>query len=397
MMKKIIVLALSFMGCLTAMEKPEPYNGLIFLTVDNKTNKDWKIDLLGHGDSKIEKRSKESFSHAMPMERGEFVIGFREPGAFFLDTPLGFFVHRYNFGEIEFKLAPKKLKDIVKRLTFDPAAKDDAYAVNITLDGDQLEKSSFEVTQIKNAKFIRLLKDYQFKNNGRSAYGSTPLIRIFYDDPRFTTQELREVVSFLINAGANLNAQTKEGWTALQNIASSSRNDLLGIARLLLEAGANPNIQNVIDDTPLLLALFHKKNDVARLLINSGANVNLSNKVGVSPLLTVAGPVNYNLGLAKLLIEAGADINYKNTRTGSTPLHYAVYAGNQEMATLLLEKGANMILRNNDGKTPIGLAQDFIEKGEMDKKPIFDLLNKALAESQKRYVQEWKQKFSAQP
>ena len=333
----------------------------------------------------------------MSMERGEFVIGFRKPGAFFLDMPLSFFAQRFNFGEIEFKLAPKKLKDIVERLTFDPAAKNDAYAIKITLEGDQLEKSSFDVTQIKNAKFVKLLLDHGSNINGRGNGRATPLMELFYDNPHFTTQELREIVLFLIKAGANLNAQNKDGWAALHLTASIFRNDLLGIARLLLEAGANPNIQNERGDTPLLLALFHKKNDVAKLLIKSGANVNLSNIIGVSPLLTVAGPVNYNLGLAKLLIEAGADINYKNTRTGDTPLHYAVYAGSQEMATLLLEKGASIILRNNDDKTPIGLAQDFIEEGKLDKKPIFDLLNKALAESQKRYVQEWKQKFSAQP
>ena len=40
------------------MEQPKPYDGLVFLTVDNKTNKDWKIEFLGHGDSKIERRSK---------------------------------------------------------------------------------------------------------------------------------------------------------------------------------------------------------------------------------------------------------------------------------------------------------------------------------------------------
>ena len=74
-MKKIVlVFWLSCMGCLTAMEKTEPYNGLIFLTIDNKTNKDWKIVLLAHGlDSEIEKHSKRSFFMKCQCKQGNLV------------------------------------------------------------------------------------------------------------------------------------------------------------------------------------------------------------------------------------------------------------------------------------------------------------------------------------
>ena len=396
-MKKIMVLALSFIGCLTAMEQqPEPYNGLIFLTIDNKTNKDWKIKFLGHREAKIENHTKRFIPEALPMETGLFVAQFEDlPSIGMMTAALNFFIERFESGAIEFQLAPRRAGPIKQRFTFDPAAKDDAYAVKVALEGkDYLEKSSFEVVQIKNAKFVQLLKKYKSNINGRGHENSTPLMELFYEDPSFTTQELREVVPFLIKAGANLNAQTKDGWAALHLIASVLRNDLLGIARLLLEAGANPNIQNENGNTPLLLALIHKKNDIAKLLINSGVNVNVGNNNGARPLNLAI--LKGNIDLARLLIQKGADLNAKSNG-GYTPLHIAVHEGNIEMVKLLVDEGAKLTEKDNQGRTPIGQAALEIEAGhEVEKmKPIYDLLAKALAESQKRYVKGWKQKFKS--
>ena len=57
--------------------------------------------------------------------------------------------------------------------------------------------------------------------------------------------------------------------------------------------------------------------------------------------------------MATLLLDRGADINAKDNKGGNTPLHYAVEYGNIEMATLLLDRGADVDIKNNDGYTPL--------------------------------------------
>ena len=53
-------------------------------------------------------------------------------------------------------------------------------------------------------------------------------------------------------------------------------------------------------------------------------------------------------------LAAGADVNAK--RYGWTPLHYAVYYGHKEIAELLIAKGADVNVKNEDGETPLDWA-----------------------------------------
>ena len=53
----------------------------------------------------------------------------------------------------------------------------------------------------------------------------------------------------------------------------------------------------------------------------------------------------------RLLIESGADVNIKDDN-GSTPLHAAAAFGRVDVAKLLVEHGADLQVRNDDGGTP---------------------------------------------
>ena len=53
-----------------------------------------------------------------------------------------------------------------------------------------------------------------------------------------------------------------------------------------------------------------------------------------------------------LLVDRGAKPNQTN-RKGETPLHYAAWHGNREVAQLLLDRGANPIVATVSGKTPM--------------------------------------------
>lgn len=61
-------------------------------------------------------------------------------------------------------------------------------------------------------------------------------------------------------------------------------------------------------------------------------------------------------GKAKRLLEQGSNINGQENALGVSPLHCAVYQGNDEMVEFLLEKGANGNATTADGQTPLHIA-----------------------------------------
>ncbi|KAJ5694499.1 hypothetical protein N7536_004911 [Penicillium majusculum] len=71
---------------------------------------------------------------------------------------------------------------------------------------------------------------------------------------------------------------------------------------------------------------------------------------------------------ANRLIEQGADINDCDNQLGITPLHCAVYRGNEEMTELLLDAKANINATCNNGKTVLHMA------GEQGHRKLIKLL-----------------------
>lgn len=90
-------------------------------------------------------------------------------------------------------------------------------------------------------------------------------------------EELRR----LLTAGAHVNTQDADGWTALTNAAnkSNAKNILL-----LLDAGADVNIPTKNNDTALNWTLYRFNEDICKILLDSGAAINIPNLEGNTPL-----------------------------------------------------------------------------------------------------------------
>lgn len=126
--------------------------------------------------------------------------------------------------------------------------------------------------------------------------------------------------------------------------------------------------------TSLHWAVRAGQKEAVLFLIKNGADVNAKTDDGVS--LMVETPLDYavwqrNLELAKILLHAGANVNecgfnlskseiYSATyNLFNTPLHIAVKIGNLNYIKLLLKAGANVNLKNRNGETPIDIAQGY--------------------------------------
>ncbi len=145
-------------------------------------------------------------------------------------------------------------------------------------------------------------------------------------------------MKLLLDAGADPNVANRVGSTPL----ILSTGDIAKV-RLLLAKGANVNVKTKAGRTPLMTAVYYDNNEaVVQLLIDKGADILARDKFGASVLEIAAGGKS-NAGVAKLLLEKGADVNTKDIG-GFTPLLVAagVGNGNGEMVKLLIEHGADV-------------------------------------------------------
>ncbi len=158
-------------------------------------------------------------------------------------------------------------------------------------------------------------------------------------------------IESLIKDGQDLNQPAVLGGTTALHMASSSGR--LDAARLLIDKGANIDIQNTDGLTPLHWAIIFRKTDMARLLMQRGARLDIQDKNGLTALhhATVHG----NEDIVRLLIESGARLDTQSPQ-GMTALHIVAKLGKPEIARLLIENGANTNIRNIMGLTALDLS-----------------------------------------
>jgi hypothetical protein len=99
----------------------------------------------------------------------------------------------------------------------------------------------------------------------------------------------------------------------------------------------------------------HRRVRIAEL-IAAGADVNRKDNRGSTPLHFAAQ--EQQVEIAGMLIEAGAEVNAKD-KSGNTPLWRAVfdYRGDGGLIVLPRSKAADASIQNNNGVSPVGLAQ----------------------------------------
>ena len=171
----------------------------------------------------------------------------------------------------------------------------------------------------------------------------------------------------------------------IADFAKAAKFNDVSTVRSLVSKGVSPNSIDAKGELMLNLAIKDKSEDVITFLVaNKATDVDISNKFGETPLMISS--IEGNLPLVKSLVQVQkAQINH----IGWTPLHYAcarghlevaqyllangaivdalspgnttplmmaVQSGNEALVKLLLDKGADLQLRNSQGFTAIDIA-----------------------------------------
>jgi ankyrin repeat protein len=143
-----------------------------------------------------------------------------------------------------------------------------------------------------------------------------------------------EIVALLIQKGAAVNAKDRKGRSPLVSLAASGVKNI-EIAKMLLAAGADPNIEDENREAALNYTVFSGDVELGKLLIDAHADINHGNDTGEPPISSATQhAMHYEM--AKMLIAAGADVN-RVDKDGKTPLFYVV---DPAMRQLLIEAGA---------------------------------------------------------
>ena len=162
----------------------------------------------------------------------------------------------------------------------------------------------------------------------------------------------RQLSELIQRKVVDMHARDDRNWTPLLQVAESG---LEGIARLLLDSGANIEAKSENGRTPLSIAAEYGHKAVTRLLLESGADIEAKSEDGRTPLSIAAGYGSE--AVVSLLLDSGADIEAKSEK-GRTPLSMAAEFGHEAVARILLEQGADVNSKDRDHRTVLSYAVD---------------------------------------
>jgi len=156
-------------------------------------------------------------------------------------------------------------------------------------------------------------------------------------------------IDSLIRRGFDANVRDPKGEHALH--LATRDNTTKVIAALLRWSKIDVEPRNKVDESPLMLAALGGHLDTVKQLVERGADVN---KPGWAPLHYAA--THGHVAVMYLLLERSAYIDAVSPN-GTTPLMMAAFYGTPSAVKLLLEAGADPLLKNQQELSAIDFAQ----------------------------------------
>ncbi|XP_069672147.1 ankyrin-1-like [Periplaneta americana] len=147
-----------------------------------------------------------------------------------------------------------------------------------------------------------------------------------------------------------------DGATGLHVLALGCADRGCDYAKLLLQKGADINVQDRDGLTPLHCTAFKGYFEMASLLLERGADPNLRDDNGRTALHIAAQYLPHHPMFIDLLLQNSANVE-ATTQEGWTALHSSTFSGNLVCAQMLVQHGADVNALTHEGATPLSLAK----------------------------------------
>lgn len=242
---------------------------------------------------------------------------------------------------------------MIKIRKFDPTL----FAIFLTKGANMETQDSFTETplitlassEFKFIEHVKALLDAGANINAQTKFGVSALMNSVFSKNFVLVEEL-------IRRGANLELETSEGNTALLAMINMGNDhpDKPKLFQILLDANVNVNHKNHEGSTALHLSVIGDSLEILRILSKQNVDSSIKNDKGVTALEQAI--INENWQATKILLTIEKDIDGLD-KYGSTKLHSAILNEKYELIQLLLDAGANPQKKDKWGKTAIEFAE----------------------------------------
>lgn len=161
-----------------------------------------------------------------------------------------------------------------------------------------------------------------------------------------------DICKLLLDAGAVVDSLGEHGTTPLFVACQGGH---VNVAKLFIERGADVNLLRQDGMSMLFIASQGGHLECCRLLVSAGARLQATFHGASS--LHVAAECGH-LSVCQFLMDAGIDVNVRHETMNFTPLFMAAQQRQTECGLLLLERGANPNIPNQDMVMPLHLAAE---------------------------------------
>lgn len=170
----------------------------------------------------------------------------------------------------------------------------------------------------------------------------------------------KESVKELIDLGVNPSIRDVYGKSALHYSVKLGNEDIINI--LLSSKQSDINVRDSLGATMLSYSFDIITPDITKMIIDRGANLNIKTYENET-YLHAAAATDF-IDTAKFLLKnkktKKSKLDYINsyTKGGLTALHYAAFNNKSDMVVFLLDNGANIKMRDLQGKSASVLAEE---------------------------------------